>query len=156
MIFSCLLDSLPRPRRHSAFSLVEVTLALGLISFAVVTILALIPSGLAVLRSSMDQSLEAQIVKGIGARSILSSFDNVAVKDLYFDEEGQETALIGDARFYVSVETETPEFPGSDIMAAGQWQAVAKTLRIEVVRKPTPTASGTTNFHTLMVANSGH
>jgi Tfp pilus assembly protein PilV len=53
--------------RESAFSLVEVVLALGVVSFAIVAILGLIPLGLQTSHSSQDETRAAQIAQGIFA-----------------------------------------------------------------------------------------
>ncbi len=55
--------------RSMAFSLVEVVLALGIVSFAIVAILGLIPTGLQTSHSSQDETRAAQI-----AQSILATF----------------------------------------------------------------------------------
>src|SRR5947209_16405297 len=59
--------------RRSAFSLVEVVLALGIVSFAIVAILGLIPTGLQTSHSSQDETRAAQI-----AQSILSTMASQA------------------------------------------------------------------------------
>lgn len=51
--------------KRSAFSLVEVVLAVGVISFAFVAILGLIPAGLAQFRQAMDNSVGTQIAQRI-------------------------------------------------------------------------------------------
>ena len=55
----------PAGARQSAFSLVEVVLAVGVISFAFVAILGLLPAGLAQFRQAMDNSVGAQIAQRI-------------------------------------------------------------------------------------------
>src|SRR5437763_9606573 len=55
--------------QKQAFSLVEVVLALGVVSFAIVAILGLIPTGLQTSHSSQDETRAAQI-----AQSILATF----------------------------------------------------------------------------------
>jgi Tfp pilus assembly protein PilV len=52
-----------------AFSLVEVVLAIGIIAFAVIAILAIVPTALGTSHSAQDQTRAPQI-----AQSILSSF----------------------------------------------------------------------------------
>ena len=54
-------------RRQSAFSLVEVVLALGVISFAIVAILGVIPTGLQTSHSSQDETRAAQMAQSIFA-----------------------------------------------------------------------------------------
>ncbi len=55
---------LPRPK-SDAFSLVEVVVAMGLISFAMIAILAFFPTGLSSNRSSVQETRAAQIAHAI-------------------------------------------------------------------------------------------
>ena len=59
--------------RQSAFSLVEVVLALGVISFAIVAILGLVPTGLKTSHASQDETRATQL-----AQAILSSMASQA------------------------------------------------------------------------------
>jgi|GEM_PF-1233228 len=143
-------------RRHDqkrAFSLVEVVLALGLVSFAVIAILGLIPTGLTTLRQAMNQTVEAQIVKSIGARAVTANFTNLATNNMFFDDEGLPTTTAAMAVYTVNVTTNVPVFPGSS--NAINYTNSLTTLRILMISKPNPAAVGTTNFYTLQVANSG-
>ena len=51
---------------RSGFSLIEVTLAIGIIAFALLTVVALLPVGLSANQNARDQAQAAQIVKAIG------------------------------------------------------------------------------------------
>ncbi|MEI9895870.1 MAG: Verru_Chthon cassette protein B [Chthoniobacter sp.] len=104
---------IPAPRRQSGFSLVEVVLAVGVISFAFVAIMGLIPAGLQQFRQAIDNSVCAQIAQRIIQDAQLSDFAtltggstapyiqamNYAASDAkksnpipfrYFDEQGNE------------------------------------------------------------------
>jgi uncharacterized protein (TIGR02598 family) len=61
--------------RSFAFSLVEVVVALGVVSFAIVAILGLMPTGLQTGRSSQDETRSPQIAQDIFA-SIASQAQN--------------------------------------------------------------------------------
>jgi uncharacterized protein (TIGR02598 family) len=73
--------SFPAPRkslarqRRSGFSLVEVVLAVGVISFAFVAILGLLPAGLSQFRQAMDNSIASQIAQRIIMDAQQSDFD---------------------------------------------------------------------------------
>lgn len=54
-----------QPNSAAAFSLVELTLSLGIISFAFVGVLGLLPAGMNVFRDSMNASTGAQIVQRV-------------------------------------------------------------------------------------------
>jgi len=62
-------------RRQSGFSLVEVVLAVGVISFAFVAILGLLPAGLTQFRQAMDNSIASQIAQRIIMDAQQSDFD---------------------------------------------------------------------------------
>jgi uncharacterized protein (TIGR02598 family) len=51
--------------RIRAFTLVEVTLAMGIMSFAMVTLVGLLPVGMQVFREAIDTTVKAQIVQSI-------------------------------------------------------------------------------------------
>lgn len=75
---------------HAAFgfSLVEIVMALGVVSFAIVAIMGMIPVGLASLRQSMDETAKAHIVQSIVGEMQLSGFSGGAGQTRYFDEAG--------------------------------------------------------------------
>lgn len=88
---------------RSAFSLVEVMLALGIISFAFVALLGLIPLGLDMFRNAVDATVEAQILQRVttvarqGRFSQLDQLNRNAAQqagkeapDFFFDEQGSE------------------------------------------------------------------
>lgn len=138
---------------RNAFSLVEVTLALGLVSFAFVAILGLLPTGLTSLRDSMNQTVEAQILRSISSQCVVSDFNHLSTNGLYFNDEGLPSTA-SSSFFSVKVTTNAPIYPGS---AKGERLAESiTTLRVEMVSKQGPDAtSGRTNYYTLHVANSG-
>ena len=96
--------TLPPPTRipalkrtsESGFSLVEVTLSIGIIAVAFVALLGLLPVGMGTFRSSIDASNEMWIMQDFN--SMVMTTDYSRVGDLnyassgevfYFDEEGR-------------------------------------------------------------------
>lgn len=63
-----------------AFSLVEVVLALGVISFAIVAILGVFPLGLSTGRSAQDETRAPQIAQTIFASLASQTFNAVSIK----------------------------------------------------------------------------
>jgi uncharacterized protein (TIGR02598 family) len=136
---------------RGGFSLVEVTIAMGLVSFAVLAILGVFPVGLSSLRQSMNQTVEAQILRSISGQSVVANFTTLATNGIYFDNDGQ-LCDAGKAFYTVNVTTAAPKFPGSTNAAALTNNLT--TLRVEILHKPGGVASaGTTNSYTLLVAN---
>lgn len=135
------------------FSLVEVTIALGLVSFALVSMLGLLPTGLTVLRSSMSQTVEAQILQSVASRAVISSFTNIAASTLYFDDEGLPVASSGAAYYTANLTLTNAAFPGSS--NAVTLPNSLKNVKVALVARPNPSAAGRTNVYSLQVANSG-
>jgi uncharacterized protein (TIGR02598 family) len=76
----------------AGFSLVEVTIALGIVAFAFVPLMGLLPVGLTSFRSAIDQTVLSQIVQQIGNESQQSDFDAVTTPQnfRFFDEQARE------------------------------------------------------------------
>ena len=97
-----------RTDRQSAFTLVEVTLAIGIVAFAFVAVFGLIPTGMTAFRRAMDVSIGSQIAERVindaqqtdypdliknssGAAIAILPAGNTGVKaERYFDEQGDE------------------------------------------------------------------
>lgn len=137
----------------TGFSLVEITICLGLVSFALVSTLGLLPTGLTALRSSMNQTVEAQIMHSIASRAVITSFENVTTNKLFFDEEGFPVQAQGESYYTAELTPGTPSFPGSANAAA--LTNSLKHLKVALVTRPNPSAAGQTNVHSLQIANSG-
>jgi uncharacterized protein (TIGR02598 family) len=103
-------------RQRAGFSLVEVVLAVGVISFAFVAILGLLPAGLQQFRQAMDNSVGAQIAQRIIQDCQLTDFATLTggvttdqpfqvktynqsrsaqIPFRYFDEQGNEVVIAG-------------------------------------------------------------
>jgi len=106
--------SIPRElsaRRFSpsqrAFSLIETALALGIVAFAFVGLMGMLPAGLATFRKAMDTTVSAQIVQRIVSDAEQSDFDTLSgqaastdadyyvMKTRYFDDQGSEVMTSG-------------------------------------------------------------
>jgi len=135
------------------FSLVEITLSLGLVSFALVATLGLLPTGLSTLRSSMNQTVEAQILQSISSQAVISSFANLTDATAYFDDEGLPVASQNLAYYTASLTSGAASFPGSANTVA--LTDSLKNVRVALVGRPSPSAAGRTNIYTLQIANSG-
>ena len=74
-------------KRRAGFSLIEVVIALGLISFATIVILAFFPIGLGSNRSSVQETRAAQLVRAITGTidSQASTFSGVKCYGLTLD-----------------------------------------------------------------------
>lgn len=101
-----------RECRVAAFSLIEVTLALGILSFAGVAIFALLPVALTSLQTSSFDTIVTQIATD--ARADLQQVELVGSgqKVSYYDSNGQQVSR-GES-VYTAYRSETPQLmPGA-------------------------------------------
>ena len=106
-------------RSIAAFSLVEVTLAIGVFGFAFTAIVGLIPMGLTTFRQAMDASVGSQICQRVinDAQqtdfAVLTSSSNTRVVR-YFDDAGNEMTTPAKAIYHVNtVVTGTAALPST-------------------------------------------
>lgn len=85
------------------FTLVEVTLAIGIISFAFVAMFGLLPVGMNVSRQAMDTTLEAQIVQQLKTQALQTDFSQIetlqAADPYYFNDQGKGVEAAKDALY---------------------------------------------------------
>jgi uncharacterized protein (TIGR02598 family) len=88
---NCEIDRSCR-RLVKAFSLIEVTLALGIVSFAFVALLGILPAGLNHFTHSVDASTESQIAQTILTQARQAKFSELqtfaSADQFNFDEQG--------------------------------------------------------------------
>lgn len=144
-------------KRAAAFSLVEVVLALGVMSFCLLTVIGLLPVGLTTLRDAAQQTVEGQIVQRVGSQMQLTQFtqldDHFGGKVFYFDDEGTPSSSKPTVGYQVSTAFGVVNYPGSSAAPSeSPITANIRTLEVEVVKLP---AAKSTNRFNLAVANSG-
>lgn len=76
-------------------------MALGIVTFALVSVVALLPIGLGSLRDSMDATMEARILRRISADMQMTPFSQVAGTTNFFDGDG-EVVSATNARYRVT------------------------------------------------------
>jgi len=91
-----------------AFSLVEVVLAIGLATFALLVIFSLLPAGLKSLQEANRQIVETEIFNSLGAELASTKFKEMDAhlasrftRPLYFDNEGLQVDSADKASFFV-------------------------------------------------------
>jgi uncharacterized protein (TIGR02598 family) len=117
-------------RLSHGFSLIEVTLALGIFAFAMIPIIGLVSSGMKSLRGSMDDAVRGEIVRKVVAEAgrvpytNLSSFDGT---NFYFDDEGVQQASSNAQTIFVASNSiaNPPDLVASDTN-------IAQLLRVTV------------------------
>jgi len=145
------VPSAPAPR--AGFSLVEVVLALGIVSFALLVMMGMVPVGLSTLRDAMNDSVKTQIVQRIAAEAQLTPFgqiDDYISKTYYFTEEGiQQNSRNGQTLFEVTLQRDDPVYPNSDQVSDLTNSLTA--IQIEIARSGTSLPK---THHVIHVANS--
>lgn len=120
-----------------AFSLVEVTLAIGVVGFAFVALFSLLPVGLNLFRAAIDTSAQSQIVQRVVADAQQTDFD--ALKDRpvemrYFDDQANALGTTPDIASIYTVRVAV--FPTTQLPSKFEPSANLLTLRIEIARDP--------------------
>jgi uncharacterized protein (TIGR02598 family) len=105
-------------RRCVGFSLIEVTLALGIMTFAILSVIGVLPVGLSTLRDAMNDMTKAQIVQRIAGNAALSTFSDLRTHfdggEFYFGEDGQQLHRSdSEVRYRVETRCEPPELSAS-------------------------------------------
>jgi uncharacterized protein (TIGR02598 family) len=80
-------------RRERAFSLVEVTLALGIMAIAFIPIFGMLPVGMQTYRDSADKTQTIRITQKLLAEAQQTPFDKLSTlysEVTYYDDEGEE------------------------------------------------------------------
>lgn len=117
------------------FSLVEVTLAIGILSFSILTVLGLMPTGLTTMRKAMNSTIETQIVRQVGGELLLIPHSQLpkVVTDppRYFDDEGQEqSALAADTCYALTMNLEQSVYPGATNADAKALASSLSTIQV--------------------------
>jgi len=82
-------------KKQAGFSLIEIALALGVVSFAFVSILSLVPLGMSMFHSAVDISVGTQISQRVVndlQQADFGTLVNSSQPIRYFDEQGQEVS----------------------------------------------------------------
>lgn len=154
--------ALSRKSDESAFSLVEITLAIGIIAFAFVALFGLLPTGLSVFRQSIDAANEMWIMQDLNTmiqvtdwskdtKTGKSKVESLAFDKggliYFYDEEGRLTdtgrslspsanAAAEIKRLYaVKLVIDRVERPGGGI-AGGDDQYMPNTYRVSTIFAP--------------------
>ncbi len=143
MIFYCpaeITRSGGNRRRSSGFSLIEVTIALAIVSFSMLTIVGLLPIGLSTLSVAATRTGEANIAKEMSSeleQIPLSEITNLQQTTYYYDRSGTQVLQgASDAFFSASFAVNNPNIPG----IPGTYPSIAQTV-VVTLRYPQSTAA---------------
>ena len=136
-----------RARSVQAFSLIEVVLALGVVSFSLVGILGLLFSGLTTFHRSMDQTVQAQIAQQIIGQAQLTSYGNLANFTTNYDENGNGVAASDPTAIY------TVTFALSNLSTSLSTNIASTAGTNIVVQVWNKTSPSNTNFYSSILIN---
>jgi len=114
-----LSQSIPISSR-TGFSLVEVTLAIGIVSFALVTLLGIVPIGLMANQEAMGQTARSHILKQISSDLGMLPYDKVSgylAATQYYDYDGKRLSGQSGTTFTVALTNAAASYPGSTNLA---------------------------------------
>jgi hypothetical protein len=100
-----------RGRFLHGFSLIEVTIALGVFAFAMIPIIGLVSSGMKSLRGSMDEGVRGEIVRKVVAEAGRVPYTNLWTFSgslFYFDDEGVQQTNSNALTIFVASNTVAP------------------------------------------------
>lgn len=141
-------------KNRNAFSLIEVVLALGVVSVALIPLFGLLPAGLGTFRGSIDRSVSTQIAQAIISEARQTDFANLttlqtaAGSPLRFTEEGDKTTDASKTIYVARVTVETQV--GVPSTASFTNSSIAR-VRVNVANSPNgseaPITSNSTSCH---------
>ncbi|XHR31154.1 MAG: Verru_Chthon cassette protein B [Chthoniobacteraceae bacterium] len=152
----------PKSRRsgflpdRDAFSLVEVTIALGIVAFSVLSLIGLLPGGLRTVRDSATETAISAIVRQMRAELNQASFSDVTTtlptQTWYFNEAGLEldaSAPTTDRFFELKFAAQSPSASGAAPDFDQSASAVTMTASYPIFA---PSALRRTNTISILVA----
>jgi len=137
---------IPHPRvqnNRRAFTLVEVVLALGIVSFLIIPMVMLLGIGINTMKSSMIDVKTSSLAQKYMAAAQMAPFQTLAPQTRYIDFDGREVS-VGEAIFVV-----TTTVDNANILSSSNLARVTVTF----------SGSGTGNLprrYSALVANLGH
>jgi uncharacterized protein (TIGR02598 family) len=154
----CVVKS-TRSRLPRGFSLVEVVLAIGVTSFALLGMVALVPVGLKTSRQAADASTQSQIVQYARNQLEMTSFANLSVWNnatpLYFDNQGLITTSTDPQQIYsVTFSVGNLGLSTNNSTTNSYLGTSAQLVQMYIVNKTMP-GSSATNLYPIVVPNAG-
>ena len=122
-------------RRQSGLSLIEVTIALGLVGFALVPLIGLQAVALTTYRSAQEKSVEAAINQYIRAQCANLTAIGQTLPTYFFEVDGSETSVTNDSAAYkvVSAPVTTVEVAGSNSVTLGSHFSIISIASTQIV-----------------------
>lgn len=128
------------------FSLIEVVLCIGIVAFAFLAILGLLPTGLTTFRQAIDHTLGAQIVQRLVGDAQQTDFPTLIAATApyrrYFDDQGHEVAADKDYLYTAEISVVAPTtLPSTSTPPTSSLATVTIKLANNPGHNPAPFAS---------------
>ena len=147
----------PKSLAANGFTLVEVSIALGLISFALIAMIGVMQTGLSVLHDANQKTIDAQILQQVSSAMAVNTASNrpafsvnigtSASYTLYFDPDGDLLSTSTGARYSAVLQDQAPALPGVTASAdISSLQTSLKWTKISITRIDIPNAQTNTYF----------
>ncbi len=141
--------------RFKAFTLVEVALALGVVSFALLAMLGTVPLALSNFRSSNNRAVAESLLADVSTRAHRLAFSDPATLILpqggFFTLDGiEQIAANADTIFRVSVAEVSPAFPGTNNLPSTAVTEV-RAIEITVALQPSGAAAPVQEFRRTVI-----
>jgi uncharacterized protein (TIGR02598 family) len=132
---------------RSAFSLIEVTIAIGIVSFALVTLLGVVPIGLMASQEAQQQTARSQIIKQISSDLGMMPFAKIPdyiASNQYYDYNGSRSGATNDRIFVATMTNASPSYPGSTNLSGLDERLIRVVIKIRRIAESTNADSRTT------------
>lgn len=121
-----------------------------MVTFAVVAVLGVLPTGISTLQQAMHKTVEAQIVRGLGANFSASEFSALPTSSqVYFDNEGAVVNNGKDAYYTANITVTDPAYPNSS--ESTTINLSLRVLHVELKRN----YDSVNSRYAMFIANSG-
>lgn len=141
---------------QKAFSLVEVVLALGIISFACITLLGLLSMGLVTVSHAVGNTVEAQIIQSVINSSEVQTYSSSFNVTNYFNNEGTQVISTDPTMVYVATVNAIPLTNSTPVSPATPYlyntASSASLLKVSITNRTQP---GAASVFSLVWSNSG-
>jgi uncharacterized protein (TIGR02598 family) len=154
-----------QPFITQGFSLVEVAISMAVVSFAIISILGLVPMGMTNFRLALNNTVQSQIVQSVTSELEQTSFTNAVFTpgtSTYgtYDNDGNATTLASQV-IYTAALTVAPvngtsqpvNLVNSTANVPTTMQTSANAVTISIVNKSQPAQ---TNTYSIIVANQNN
>lgn len=132
-------------------------MALGVVAFALVSLMGILPIGLMSAREAITQTAQTQILKRIASELELLPFTNLpayVAQTRYYDYDGKETTNSTGAGYQVQLSTAAASYPGSTNVAG--LADHLRDVRVIIQRPPQGTNAASILFQAALPAANNY